>query len=150
MPERMALGTDEVLVHATSADTAGALFAIEITMPPCGGPPLMHRHDPGEVYLVLDGEFTFYTQPDDQPAERRTAHAGEAVPLAGGSPHTVRNESSRPARAFVVHAPGAPMEGFMRAVVEQAQHAPPTMEQVLETASRNGITMLGPIPTITS
>jgi uncharacterized RmlC-like cupin family protein len=46
---------------------------------------------------------------------RITAVAGDVVPLAGGVPHTIRNESDADAVAFVVHAPGAPMEGFIRA-----------------------------------
>ena len=31
-------------------------------MPPGGGPPLLHRHAPSEIYHVLDGEFTFYVR----------------------------------------------------------------------------------------
>lgn len=149
-PVRMTLGSDDVVIHATSADTGGTLFAVEITMPPGGGPPVMHRHDPGEVYLVLDGEFTFYTQEPNGEARRRTACAGEVVSLAGGTPHTIRNESAEPARAFAVHAPGGPMEGFMRAVAEQSRDQPPAMERVLAIASLNGITLLGPIPDVTS
>lgn len=148
-PQHMKLGTDDVVVHATSAETGGTLFAVEVTMPPGGGPPVMHRHDPGEVYLVLEGEFTFYTQDDAGSARRRTAGTGEVVALPGGTPHTIRNESACPARAFVVHAPGGPMEGFMYAVAEQSQHQPPTMDQVLAIASLNGITLLGPIPNVT-
>jgi quercetin dioxygenase-like cupin family protein len=105
----------------------------------------MHSHEPGEVYHVLDGEFTFYT---GQGAEVRrvTATAGDVVPLAGGVPHSVRNESDRDAVAFVVHAPGAPMENFNRAVAAAAAAGPPDMATVLEIAARSGIELLGPIP----
>ena len=51
-PEVLQLGTDEITVLATSAQTGGALFAVGIRMAPGGGPPVMHRHDPGEVYYV--------------------------------------------------------------------------------------------------
>jgi len=54
-PEVLRLGTDEVTVLATSAQTGGALFAVGIRMAPGGGPPVMHRHDPGEVYYVVEG-----------------------------------------------------------------------------------------------
>jgi mannose-6-phosphate isomerase-like protein (cupin superfamily) len=97
-------------VLATSAETGGALFAGNIRMQPGGGPPVMHRHDPGEVYYVLDGEFTFYIGGFGRPLQRVTATRGQVVPLAGGTPHTMRNESVADAVAFVVHAPGAPME----------------------------------------
>src|SRR5918998_3966747 len=112
--ERLCLGTDEITVLATSAQTGGALFAMQIRMPPGGGPPVMHRHDPGEVYYVQNGEFTFYIGGADDPDRRRvTARAGDVVPLAGRTPHPIRQQSSEDAVAFVVHAPGAPMEGFL-------------------------------------
>jgi len=143
--ERLWLGTDEITVLSTSAQTGGALFAVEIRMPPGGGPPVMHRHDPGEVYHVLQGEFAFYV--GEAGAVRRvTATAGDVVPLAGGTPHTIRNESDADAVAFVVHAPGAPMESFSRAVAELAADGAPGMDTVLAVAVRHGIELLGPIP----
>jgi quercetin dioxygenase-like cupin family protein len=143
--ERFHLGGDEVTVLATCADTGGALFAVEIRMPPGGGPPVLHRHAPGEIYHVLEGEFTFYTV-EDGVALRWTAGPGDVVPLAGGVPHTVRNESAAPAVAFVVHAPGAPMEGFLRAVMAHtAEGGGPDMATALAIAAENGIEMLGPV-----
>ena len=116
--EILALGTDELCVLATSAQTGGALFAMTMRMPPGGGPPVLHRHAPGEVYHVLDGEFVFYVGDPDGTLRRFTAAAGQVVPLAGNTPHTIRNESDADALAFVVHAPGAPMEQFSRAAAE--------------------------------
>ena len=142
--ERLCLGGDEVVVLATSAATGGALCAVEVRMPPGGGPPVMHRHAPGEVYRVLDGEFTFYV--GDGPVRRVTAGAGETVALAGGVAHSVRNESAVDATAFVVHAPGAPMEGFVRAAAALAEEGRASMADVLEIAARHGIELLGPIP----
>jgi mannose-6-phosphate isomerase-like protein (cupin superfamily) len=145
--ERLALGTDEIVVRATSAQTNDALFAVEVRMPPGGGPPVMHRHAPGEVYYVTAGEFTFYIGGyDGSPIRRTTATAGQAVPLAGGTPHNVRNESDTDAVAFVVHAPGPPMENFTRAVAAVAAHGDPSMDAVLRIAADHGIEMLGPIP----
>ena len=101
------LGSDQITVLATFAQTNDALFAVEVRMPPGGGPPVMHRHAPGEIYYVTEGEFTFYTVDGHSSVRRVTAGVGEAVPLAGDTPHTVRNESNTDAAAFVVHAPGA-------------------------------------------
>ena len=143
--ERLTLGTDEVTVLATSVQTNGALFAVEMRMPPGGGPPVLHRHAPGEIYYVVEGEFTFYAGELDGPVRRITAAAGEAVPLAGGTPHTVRNESDADAVAFVVHAPGAPMENFTRAVAAIAADGPPEMDAVLAIAAQHGIELLGPV-----
>jgi hypothetical protein len=70
------------------------------------------------------------------------------VPLAGGVPHTFRNESDVEAVAFCVHAPGTAFEGFVRAGAALAAQGKPSMEDVLEIAARNGIEMLGPIPIV--
>jgi mannose-6-phosphate isomerase-like protein (cupin superfamily) len=144
--ERIRLGGDELAVLATSAQTGGALFAVQVRMPPGGGPPVMHRHDPGEVYHVLEGEFVFYVGDGVGSVRRFTAGAGEVVPLAGGVPHTIRNESGADAVAFVVHAPGPPMEGFTRAAAALAAAGPPTMDAVLAIAAANGVELLGPVP----
>jgi mannose-6-phosphate isomerase-like protein (cupin superfamily) len=144
--ERLRTGGDEVDVLATCAETGGALFAVRIRMPPGGGPPVLHRHEPGEVYHVLSGEFAFYTAGPDGAVSRRTAGPGEVVPLAGGTPHTIRNESASDAVAFVVHAPGAPMEGFARAVAALGAGGSASMDAVLAVAEQNGIELLGPVP----
>lgn len=146
--ERWRLGTDELVVLATGAQTGGTIFAVEMRMPPGGGPPVMHRHDPGEIFYVLSGEFTFYVG-DRAGADpigtvrRVTARAGDVVPLAGGTPHTIRNESASDAVVFVVHSPAGPMEGFARAAAALTE---PTMDAVLAIAAANGVELLGPPP----
>lgn len=145
--ERWRLGTDELVVLATGAQTGGAIFAVEIRMPPGGGPPVMHRHEPGEIYYVLSGEFTFYVGDPTAAVHRYTATAGDVVPLAGGTPHNIRNESSTDAVALAVHSPAAVMEGFSRAAAAQAATGTQTMEQVLELAQQHGVQLLGPVPT---
>ena len=144
--ESLRVGTDEIRVLTTSEQTNGALFAVEIQMPPGGGPPVMHRHDPGEVYFVLEGEFTFYVGDPAEQVERITAGAGQVMPLAGRTPHTIRNESEADAVAFVVHAPGTPMEQFSRAAADLAAEGHVDMATVLALAGQHGIEMLGPVP----
>lgn len=144
--ERLILGTDELTVIARGADTAGALFAVEIRMPPGGGPPVMHRHAPGEIYYVLEGEFAFYIGDPHTAVRRITAGANDIVPLAGGTPHTIRNETAEDARAFVVHAPAAVMENFSYAAAALAADDEADMPAVLDLASRSGIELLGPVP----
>lgn len=143
--ERLELGGDELVVLASCAQTDGALFAATVRMRPGGGAPVMHRHAPGEVYHVLEGEFVFYVD-DGVRVRRFTAGPGQVVPLAGGTPHTIRNESAVDAVAFVVHAPGAPMEGFSRAAAALAAAGEPSMDAVLAIAEEHGIDLLGPVP----
>jgi mannose-6-phosphate isomerase-like protein (cupin superfamily) len=147
--ERFQLGTDETTVLATCAQTNGDLFAVEVRMPPGGGPPMLHRHAPSEVFYVLQGEFAFYIgdrDAPDGPVRRVVAGAGDVVPLAGGTPHTIRNETKTDALVFVVHTPGEVMEGFSRAAAALARQGHPSIEDVLRLAERHGIEMLGPVP----
>lgn len=145
--ERLRLGTDELVVLATAAETNGALFAVDVRMPPGGGPPIMHRHAPGEIYYVREGEFTFYLGHPGETVLRVTAGPGDVMPLIGGTPHTVRNESDADAVAFVVHAPGTPMEQFTRAAEAMAAEAGEVdVAAVLRLADQHGIEMLGPVP----
>lgn len=144
--ERLTMGTDQIAVLASSTQTGGALFAALVRMPPGGGPPVMHRHDPAEVYHVLSGELTFYVGLPDGTAARTAVRAGEVMPLAGRTPHTIRNESDGPAEAFVVHTPGGAMEGFTRAAATLAASGEPTMDDVLAIAQEHGIELLGPVP----
>jgi mannose-6-phosphate isomerase-like protein (cupin superfamily) len=148
--ERLTLGTDELVVLSSCAQTGGAIFAALVRMPPGGGPPVMHRHAPGEVYHVLEGVFAFYVgdeagRPNGN-VERVAVRAGQVMPLAGGTPHTIRNESDADAVAFVVHAPGAAMEGFSRAAAALAATGEPSMSAVLEIAEEHGVELLGPVP----
>lgn len=144
------VGSELATVLATTEETNGDLFAVELRMPPGGGPPVMHRHAPSEIYRVLSGEFTFYLAQPDGVIVRRVAGAGETVTLAGNTPHTIRNESTQDAVAFQVHAPGGPMEGFTRSAARLAADHPPTIEEVLAIAERHGIELLGPVPDLGS
>lgn len=107
---------------------------------------MLHRHDPSEIYHVVSGEFTFYVGDPSEGVRRRTARAGDVVPLAGRTPHTIRNESDQDAVAFVVHSPAATMEGFCRAAAAAAEAGPVVMEDVLALAEQHGVEMLGPVP----
>jgi mannose-6-phosphate isomerase-like protein (cupin superfamily) len=116
--EQLTVGADELRFRVTSADSDGALLAFEIRMPPGGGPPALHRHDPAELYRVERGEFAFYIGGEDGHVTRSTAGQGEVVAIPGGCEHTVRNESSADSEAFVVLSPAAEFERFVRAAAQ--------------------------------
>ncbi len=144
--ETLTMGTDEIVVLTSCAHTNGDIYAVLVRMPPGGGPPVLHRHAPSEVYLVLEGEFAFYVGGRHENVDRVPVRAGQVMPLAGGTPHTIRNESDADAVAFVVHSPGRAMEGFTRAAASLAARGEPSMEAVLAIAEEHGIELLGPVP----
>jgi mannose-6-phosphate isomerase-like protein (cupin superfamily) len=144
--ERLQVGSEELVVRVSSAETGGTLFAAEVRMPPGGGPPLLHRHAQSELYHVLEGELTFYIADAAGTVHRTTAAAGAVVPIRGGRPHTIRNESVAEAKALAVHAPGEAFEGFVRAAAALAREGTPNVDAVLELAARHDIEMIEPIP----
>jgi quercetin dioxygenase-like cupin family protein len=117
------VGADELTFQVTSE----ALLAVEVRMPPGGGPPGLHRHAPDELYRGERGEFAVYLE--DQ---RITLGPGDVVHIPGGVAHTVRNETEDAASAYVVFSPGAEMEAFVRAVARDPA-------DVVALAQRHGI-----------
>lgn len=142
MHESFRVGTDALTIRVTSEESGGAIAAIEVQMPAGGGPPMLHRHDPFELYRVENGELAFYVEDDDGAVKRTVGGAGSVVSIPGGREHTIRNESGEDARAFVVFSPGAPMERFVRAAGALGK---PDVQEVLELASAHGIEMTGPV-----
>jgi len=136
---RFRVGRDEIAFRATSA----ALLAAEVWLPAGGGPPLLHRHAPEELYRVERGELAIYLEDERGDVQRIEARPGSVVHIPAGRAHTVRNESGQEASAYVVFSPGAEMEAFLRAAGALAE---PSVEEVLALAERHGIEMAGPVP----
>jgi oxalate decarboxylase/phosphoglucose isomerase-like protein (cupin superfamily) len=109
--DKILVGSEEAILHVTTE----ALLAMDVRMPPGGGPPALHRHDPEEIYRVDRGTLTLYVEDADGEIERHVAGPGDVVHIPGGRAHTVRNESGEEATALAVFSPGAPMERFFRA-----------------------------------
>lgn len=138
--ERIRVGTDEIRLRVTSAESDGRLMAAEVTMPAGGGPPAMHRHDAAEVYRVESGQLTMYVEDATGEVARVTAAPGDTVHIPGGRPHTIRNEGAVAATAYVVFVPGAQMEGFVRDV---AGLSTPDPQAVMAVAERHGVQPAG-------
>jgi mannose-6-phosphate isomerase-like protein (cupin superfamily) len=132
--DTLSVGTDELTFRVTSEESDGALLAVEVRLPAGGGPPALHRHAAAEIYRVERGELAIYVEDD-----RTAAGPGAVVSIPGGRAHTVRNETEADAHAYVVFAPGAEIERFMRAAGALAEPAP---AEVMALAERHGIEML--------
>jgi oxalate decarboxylase/phosphoglucose isomerase-like protein (cupin superfamily) len=141
----MRVGSEEIEFEVSSEDGAGGLVAAVVRMPPGGGPPALHRHEPSELYRVERGELAFYVEDERGAIRRRDAGEGETVAIAGQREHTIRNESGPEAVAFVVYAPGAGMEAFARAAAGLAADGEPAIERVLAVAAEHGIEITRPL-----
>jgi mannose-6-phosphate isomerase-like protein (cupin superfamily) len=142
MNDSIVVGEDEVTFRLTSDQSDGAMIALEVRIPAGGGPPMLHRHEPFELYRVERGELAFYVEGDRQTVNRTVAEAGSVVAIPGGREHTVRNESSEESAAFVIFSPGDEMERFVRAAGDLGE---PGIEDVLALAAAHGVELTRPL-----
>ena len=126
---------------ATGDDTNGKYALWEALVPPGGGPPPhVHRREE-EGFYILEGEITFSVGD-----ERILATAGMFANMPVGTPHSFKNDSSRPAKMLISVAPAGLENMFFEVGVPVAQEAttaaPPTKEEIeklLAVAPRYGI-----------
>jgi quercetin dioxygenase-like cupin family protein len=86
---------------ATGEDTNGKYALVEAFVSPGGGPPPHVHSREEEGFYVLEGEITF-TIGD----KRLVASAGMFAKLPVGTPHSFKNERSKPAKILISVAPG--------------------------------------------
>jgi oxalate decarboxylase/phosphoglucose isomerase-like protein (cupin superfamily) len=116
--DEIRVGRDRIRFNVTSEQSGGEVAVFEVRMPPGGGPAILHRHEPFELYRVRSGELAIYLEGKDGNVTRTVAGQGAVVPIGSGLEHTVRNESDEDAEAVVVFSPGDAMERFARAAGE--------------------------------
>jgi mannose-6-phosphate isomerase-like protein (cupin superfamily) len=124
--ERLLVGTDVTAIRASGRDTAGDLLVLEGTVPPGGGPPVLHRHVSSEVFIFLEGEFEVSTADEDHALATLRVSAGDTVSIPSMVWHNFKNVGATPGRFLAIHSP-AVMEGFMRELgrpVEDPENPP--------------------------
>src|SRR5580658_3374056 len=133
---------------ATGADTNGTYAIWEAIVPPGGGPPPHVHSREEEGFYVLEGEITFLVG-----ETRIVARAGTFANMPVGTPHSFKNESSRPAKVLLSVAPAGLEQMFFEVGVPLAEGAttalPPTKEEIerlLAIAPSYGIEIKLPKP----
>jgi mannose-6-phosphate isomerase-like protein (cupin superfamily) len=126
---------------ATGAETNGQYALWEALVLPGGGPPPHVHSREEEGFYILDGEITF--QIGD---ELVVATVGMFANMPVGTPHSFKNESSRPAKMLISVAPAGLEKMFFEVGVPLAPGAvsasPPSKEEVeklLAVAPRYGV-----------
>jgi mannose-6-phosphate isomerase-like protein (cupin superfamily) len=114
---------------ATGEDTNGKYTLWEAIVPPGGGPPLHVHSREEEGFYILEGEITFTIGEN-----RLVAHTGMFANMPVGTPHSFKNESSRPARMLISVAPGGLEKMFFEFGVPLPEGStsalPPTREEI--------------------
>jgi mannose-6-phosphate isomerase-like protein (cupin superfamily) len=134
--ERHAAGANsEILIKATSDDTAASLFLSETTIEPgFPGPPL-HRHDRlHDMFYVLEGVLTVRVGD-----ETREIGPGTFVCVPPGVTHTFSNPSAHPVRFLNFNTPGG-WENYMRDLGEAARSGALTTDVMGRIASHYDFT----------
>jgi quercetin dioxygenase-like cupin family protein len=126
---------------AVGDETNGKYALWEALVPPGGGPPPHVHSREEEGFYVLEGEITF--QVGDQCL---VAAAGVFANMPVGTPHSFKNESSKPAKMLSSFAPAGLEQMFFEVGVPLADGAttalPPTKEEIeklLAIAPKYGI-----------
>src|SRR6476660_3334993 len=84
---------------ATGEDTNGEYALWEAIVLPGGGPPPHVHSREEEGFYILEGEITYQIGED-----RIVATAGMFANMPVGTPHSFKNESTRPARMLITVA----------------------------------------------
>ena len=132
---------------ATTADTEGAYFVLEGSVPPGAGPPPHIHHDQVETFYIVEGQLEIMMGD-----EVREAKAGDFLHVSKGTPHSFINRSQTPAKFIATFVPAMKVEQFFREAFEETtdRHAtPPSLDdamiqRLMTAAERNGVEMLPP------
>src|ERR1041384_2649321 len=114
---------------ATGEDTDGKYALWEAVVPPGGGPPPHVHSREEEGFYVLEGEITLTIG-----EKRLVAGAGMFANMPVGTPHSFKNESSKPAKMLISVAPAGVEKMFCEIGVPLPEGSttalPPTKEEI--------------------
>ena len=140
--------TDLVTVKVRSKVDGAAFAFSEVSTPPLGGPPALHRHPDQETFYVLEGMFRFDTIQDDRPSSVE-ATSGAVIHIPGMVWHNYKNIGKTPGKLLVLLQPGGMIEFFKElgvAVGDQANpprpSGPPDMARAMAIMQKHHVEIL--------
>lgn len=113
------MGITTMSVKVATADTGGALFALEQTNRAKGGPARHIHHEQDEWFYVLDGEFVVEVGTD-----RATLKPGDSLLAPRKIPHVWAFVGAGTGRLLVAFTPAGKMEAFFQEI-SKANAMPP-------------------------
>lgn len=113
--EHLLVITDVVTIRASGDETGGQLAVVEVTTPPGGGPPMLHRHRQAECFYILAGTIEVTLADAERRARRLRLGPGEVCAIPPMEWHTYRNVGAEPARFIAALSP-AGLEQFFREI----------------------------------
>lgn len=132
-----AIGLD-LTVRVDTATTGGQFCFIDTINAPGYGPP-RHRHRETEVFRVLEGRYLFEVD-----GEQFHAEEGDVVTVPGGAAHAFVNVTDRPARQYILIAPGLDAAAFFTGLADVMRDGRPDTAALNLFAETWQIEFLGP------
>src|ERR1700692_4037970 len=136
----MGLVGDTYTITVTGEDTDGRFCAIDMHIPPGGGPP-PHRHDFEETFILLKGEMEATFR-----GKKSTVRAGQTVNIPANAPHQFHNASTGPVRMLCICSPAGQEKFFMEVGVPVATRTtpPPQLKKKEQAAFIEKVKALAP------
>lgn len=131
---------DTYTITVTGEDTDGRFCAIDMHIPPGGGPP-PHRHDFEETFVLLEGEMEAIFR-----GKMSTVRAGQTVNIPANAPHQFHNSSPEPARMLCICSPAGQEKFFIEIGVPVATRTtpPPKLDEQEQAAFIEKVKALAP------
>jgi quercetin dioxygenase-like cupin family protein len=121
---------DTYTITVTGEQTNGRFCAVDMHIPPGGGPP-PHRHDFEETFVLLEGEIEATFR-----GKKSTVRAGETLHIPANAPHQFHNGSAKPVRLLCICSPAGLERLFLEVGVPVATRTtpPPKLEEKEQAA----------------
>lgn len=127
-------GGDFASIMLNSEETGGTFAVLACTQAPDSGPPLHIHHNEDELFLIVEGRYSFF-------ANERWVEvgAGGAVYLPKGIAHCYRNIGATTGRHWVITTPSG-WERFMASFADElANPDGPDQNRITEITKEHGI-----------
>lgn len=128
----------ELNVRVDPSTTGGQFCFIDTVNAPGFGPP-RHRHRETEVFRVMEGRYLFEVDGVQFHAEE-----GDVVTVPGGAAHAFVNVTDRPARQYILIAPGLDARAFFAGLAGVMRDGRPDAAALTVFAKVWDVEFLGP------
>lgn len=121
-------------VMLSGEQTSGTLAVLLNTEVEAGGPPLHVHANEDELFLVVDGQYSFFTE-----GRWTDVGVGGVVYFPKGTVHTYRHIGSGIGRLWILTTPSGFERFFERYAAEVTNPAGPDMQRIVEISREHGI-----------
>lgn len=125
-------------VRLDPVTTGGQYCFIDTINAPGFGPP-RHRHTEAEVFRVMEGRYLYEVD-----GEQFYAEEGDVVTIPGGAAHAFINVTDKPARQYILIAPGLDAQAFFTELAGVMRDGRPDTDALNAFGRKWQVEFLGP------